>query len=368
MSPMPALNIEARILREMEADLTTELEEMRPRVLRAYERISGERNASVQFFFGVIGGKDNEYTDAIRTQFSSPDDFNARWLQGLRRRVEAAGRYEDAATRIARLMKDKSIRDYTLTFLTRNFYRNLAARTRQKPEDHMWRLWFGDNKMPWGLFIAPAYRNDEWTNDKSEIRRAQYDYWTVGHVLDTGIINPDTNDLMEFDSIKALKQFYQSVLRRNSVSQYEKGLAQRYVQYLMDSDDPESEPFLVPELRYAGLEAEHKHRLDFTILNPHVMSFVGFEISPASTHMSVKATKKKTQRAVNAELKEKWESDMKKRNRYFKQFGITTVTFTDDDLSDLDACFEEMAVYLWDRPEEDMSLDAQIAAIEALDL
>lgn len=366
---MPALTIEAKILREMEADLTDELREKLPRVLRTYERLSGRKNVTVHSLHGVIGGKNNEYTDAIRTQFTSPDDFNARWLQGLRKRAESAVS-ENAAIRIARLMKNRVIRDYTLTFLTRNFYRNLVERTRQKPDDHMWRLWFGDNKMPWGLFIAPAYRDDEWTNDKSEIRRAQYDYWTIGHVLETGIIDPESGELLEFDSIKSIKQFYQSVLKRCSASVYEKGLARRYVQYLRESDDIQGEPFLIPELRYAGIDAKHKHRLDFTILNPHMMSFVGFEISPASTHMAVKGTKKKkkTQTAVNAELKIKWEGEMKKRNRYFKKFGITTVTFTDEDLTDLDDCFEVMADYLAERPEEDMSLDSQIEALEALKL
>ena len=309
---MPATKIEAKLLREMEADLTAELKKKLPRVLRTCERITGRKNVSVHSLHGIIGGKNNEYTDAIRTQFSSPDDFNARWLQGLRRRAERAVLYENAATRIARLMQSKVIRDYTLTFLTRNFYRNLVERTRQKPEDHMWRLWFGDNKMPWGLFIAPVYRNDEWTNDKSEIRRAKYDYWTVGHVLETGIIDPESDELLQFDTIVSIKQFYQSVLRRCSASRYERELAKRYVQYLRDSDDVESEPFLIPELRYAGLQAKHKYRLDFTMLNPHMMTFVGFEISPASTHMSVKGTKKKMQRSVNAELKKKWEKEMKK--------------------------------------------------------
>ncbi len=32
---------------------------------------------------------------------------------------------------------------------------------------------------------------------------------------------------------------------------------------------------------------------------------------------------------------------MRKRNRYFEELGITTVTFTD-----VDACFEEMEAYL----------------------
>ena len=367
---MPATKIEAKLLREMEADLTAELKKKLPRVLRTCERITGRKNVSVHSLHGIIGGKNNEYTDAIRTQFSSPDDFNARWLQGLRRRAERAVLYENAATRIARLMQSKVIRDYNAHIPDSQFLsQHLSNAQDRSPKTTT----CGDcgsaiTRLPWGLFIAPVYRNDEWTNDKSEIRRAKYDYWTVGHVLETGIIDPESDELLQFDTIVSIKQFYQSVLRRCSASRYERELAKRYVQYLRDSDDVESEPFLIPELRYAGLQAKHKYRLDFTMLNPHMMTFVGFEISPASTHMSVKGTKKKMQRSVNAELKKKWEKEMKKRNRYFKDFGITTITFTDDDLADIDECFEEMETYLSERPDEPVSLEYQIEALKSLDL
>ncbi len=98
------------------------------------------------------------------------------------------------------------------------------------------------------------------------------------------------------------------------------------------------------------------------------MSFVGFEISPASTHNSVKKIKGKTQKAVNTELSRKWQKEMRKRNRYFSDFGITTVTFTDADLADMDECFAHVEAILSERPEEELSLDDEIAAIESLDL
>ncbi len=242
---MPRSPIESRILQELEDDLTAELLQMQAATLRKAATTLGRFSMSLQSLHGIIGSKNNVYTDAVRLEFRNPKDFIARWLQGLRHRAEAAARFgnENAATRIARLLKNHTVRQYTLTFLTRNFYRNIVERTRLKPKENLWGLWFGDNTMSWGLLIAPDYRDGEWTNDKSEMRRADYDYWTVGHVLSTGIIDPDSNELVEFDSLRSLTQFYRSVLRRRSASDYEKGLAQRYIEYLRRSDDVEADWF-----------------------------------------------------------------------------------------------------------------------------
>ena len=365
---MPRSPLEARILCELEDDISAEIFERQAATLQQAARILGRSSMSLHSLHGIIGGKNNEYTDAVRLEFRNPRDFIARWLRGLHQRAEAGLRNgnERAAVRIARLMKNQTVQEYTFKFLTRNFYRNVVERTRHKPEENLWSLWFGDNSMSWGLLIAPAFRQGEWTNDKSEMRRATYDYWTVGHVLATGIIDPDSNDLVEFDSLRSFTQFYQSVLRRRSASKYEKEIFRRYVEYLQDSDEVESEPFLIPELRYAGREAEHLHRLDFTILNPHTMSFVGIEISPASSHNAVTKIQTRTQKDVNQELSTNWEREMAKRNHYFRDFGISTITFTDADLVDLDKCFAQIKSYLSKRPDDATSVEEQLAAIGAL--
>lgn len=64
------------------------------------------------------------------------------------------------------------------------------------------------------------------------------------------------------------------------------------------------EPFLIPEFRYAGNKVKHLYRLDYTILNPYVMKMTGFEISPASTHISVHKVENKNQKKINSELSE----------------------------------------------------------------
>ena len=111
-------------------------------------------------------------------------------------------------------------------------------------------------------------------------------------------------------------------------------------------------------MRYDGLINEHIHRLDFTILNSHTMEYVGIEISPTSTHLKVKKLKEEDEKINNA-LKKQWEKEVSKRNDYFKKFGITTITFTDSHLTDIDKCFEEVKQKLSARPIARTTLNEQ---------
>jgi hypothetical protein len=241
----------------------------------------------------------------------------------------------------------------------------LDARTRAKPRDALWKLWFGNNDLVWGLLIAPDHRGGEWTNDVSEIRRAKYQYWTIGHVLETGIIDPEQDEPITFPTLGDLLKFNRSILKRVSKSKYEKAIFEQYEEYLEESDDHDAEPFLIPELRYAGLDAKHRYRLDFSILNPHTMTYTGFELSPHSTHGAVTGAKGKTQKQINQEQAAWWGGEMQKRNEYFEDFGITTITFTDDQLADMGTCFKVMAKYLRARKDQPV-LSREVARLKAL--
>lgn len=351
---------EVQRLQELDEKLTTELNQMLPEVLHKFSKEKG-RECSIHSLHGTIGGKNNIFVDSIHTQFSDPNDFKAKWLEGF---IDQYG--GTSYSPLKNLLKDKTFRNYTLTFLERNFYRNILARTRVKPNQSLWSIWFGSGKFVWGLIIAPTKRGEIWTNDVSEVRRANYHYWTVGHVLATGLIDPENNEHYKFNSLEDLLSFYRNILKRISNSQYEKQIFDLYVEYLNNSADPFSEPFLIPELRYAGLQNNHEYRLDFTILNPHTMEMIGFELSPNSTHMAVTKIKEKKQFEVNAELSEKWEKEMEKRNSYFNSFGITTITFTDANLADISECFEQMKKYLSKRNSKKTSVEEQISKIEQL--
>lgn len=194
----------------------------------------------------------------------------------------------------------------------------------------------------------------------SEIRRANYSYWTIGHILNTGFIDPTSPHPHKFSDIESLMGFYRSILKRVSNSQYEQDIFDRYLDYLQRSQNVYEEPLLIPELRYAGLENKHQYRLDFIILNPHSTKYVGYEISPHSTHMAISGITQKTQTILNKELSLKWNKEMIKRNEYFSSFGITTITFTDEQLSNIDECFRLIERVLSERTTEKLNLNIEM--------
>ena len=277
------------MLQQQEERLSNRLDALRDKALERASQILGERQ-NIHKLHGRIGGRNTVLVDSLRLQFSDPYDFLAQWLNGLMNKVEDIETkqkakynghiYPNTSTHeLVKLVKDPILRDYTFNFLIRNFYREFVARTRAKPAEILWSLWFGDNRLIWGLAIAPAYRDNGWTNDKSEIRRADYSYWTIGHVIKTGLIDPSSSQPLTWSSPEQFIDFYRSVLKRLSNITYEQGIADRYIQNLEQSTNMYDEPILIPELRYAELSHEHKYRLDFAILNTNLMKSNVFELS-----------------------------------------------------------------------------------------
>lgn len=363
------IEADTQFLDEQETAHTEYLEKLRNEALARFSQINGP--SSLHQFHAHIGRNNNTFVDAVRTQFGSPQEFIARWLDGLREHLIAYSQRprwprarKNTEQILVEVFRDPILKDYTYRFLERNFYRNFHARIRAKPDEILWQLWFGSGQLVWGLIISPALRLGAWTNDKSQMRRESYEYWTIGHVLETGLIDPEQADPIRFFSINEFFAFYRSVLTRVSNSVYEKGIAAKYVDYVMQSTDPAGEPLLIPELRYAGKEREHQYRLDYTVLNPYSMSMTGFEISPASTHMAISGIRSKTQVELNDGLSKQWNKEMDKRNSYFKTYGISTETFTDDALKDLEACFERIRIALRERPERRVTIDNAESALE----
>tara|TARA_B100000123_G_scaffold14910_1_gene11003 strand:- start:302 stop:1255 length:954 start_codon:yes stop_codon:yes gene_type:complete len=299
-------------------------------------------------------------------EFRSPEDFISRWIIGLADRIqERQGkgqeqRYSSERKRtediLPEMLQDSLLKDYIFLFLERNFYRNFKERVRSKPDESLWQVWFGSEPLVWGLLISPTRRFGEWTNDKSMMRRESYSYWTIGHVLQAGLIVPTRELPVPFHSAEEFFTFYETVLARLSVSKYEQEISARYLDYVRAAACPEELPLLIPELRYAGKEAKHRYRLDFSVLNPYSMKMIGFEISPASSHISVSKIAEKTQKKVNEGLAVSWGKETAKRNEYFEKFGIITYTFSDNDLADIDRCWGKIVEALSERPSDHVTV------------
>lgn len=186
---MDVSSIDKKFLAKQENLLTAHLNNILPVVKEKVESITRE-DFSLLSFHAQIGSKNNLYIDGVRIKFIDSEDFIAQWLCGLVKNVErqidegtfGKGRYKGADYYLIQYLKDFSIREYVFTFLTRNFYRNFKERVRNKPNENLWSLWFGNGNLVWGLVIEPVLRDGCWTNDKNEMRRASYNYWTIGHI------------------------------------------------------------------------------------------------------------------------------------------------------------------------------------------
>lgn len=353
--------------------LTEVLKKDQEEVLKIYSNLrvrEGKADScSLQSLHSTIGGKNNIFVDSIRTEFVNPNDFIAQWLKGL---CDAYGekvfdgpngKYQYI---ILEMMKYPICQKYINTFLERNFYRNLKERKRYKPNENLWEVWFGSNPLFWGIMISPAYRQEKWTNDVSEIRRAKYEYWTIGHILSTGIVSPGNPQPYTFADLQAFVNFYEQIVMRISRSDYEKQIMAKYFEFLKRHENVTEVPLLIPEFRFSKEDQAHKYRLDFTILNPYTQKLIGFEISPQSTHMSVSGITSKTQKQMNEDIKLQWEKEMAKRNEFYKQYGITTITFTDGMLRDIDICFDKVKEYLEQRGAKKVNFEEQVQRMQSI--
>lgn len=354
-------------------DLDEKLKNMQNKVLAKYielRRFEGENQKNtIQSLHNTIGSKNNDFAECTRMQFSCPEDFISQWLQGL------CIKYGDKINKgphgeyryiILEMLKYPVCKEYIEIFLERNFYRNLNERKVYKPSEELWEVWFGSNKLFWGIMLSPTYRNGRWTNDVSEIRRAKYKYWTIGHILSTGIVQQSSPQRKVFSDLQEFVEFYKNELMSQSLSKYEKAIMERYVDFLEKHENVEEVPLLIPEFRYDGVKREHKYRFDFIILNSHTKHLIGFEISPQYTHMRIEKIQSKTVRQANKELEEKWEKEMQKRNDYFERYGITTITFADNELKNIDGCFNTVKKYLEERDMKNISYEEQWRYIQEL--
>jgi len=326
------------------AALTEQIDELKDEVLT----ITGFENE--HSLNATYGGKYAEYIEIKNEVIDTAEQFIALYFQGFLRTLEGleifaktGNRYYDAFYRVK---SSKKVQDWLRLFLTRTFLRNYDALSKTRPRVEEAEIWIGQNNASYGILVTPRFKNDGWENDKSEIRHFEPKYWTIGHIMEIGFVIPDEDDKIEFEEIEDYLSFFRNTLVRNSGSLHERAIAKRYCQFVRDSEQPLHVPLLIPELRYGGKAAKHEHRLDFAIINPHTLAKVGFELSPWSSHGAIVGTKGKSQKEINDEAKANFEREMKKLKAYFRKLGIPVLVFTDADLVEHDALFEEIAKYL----------------------
>ncbi|MDC7225221.1 MAG: hypothetical protein PQJ61_00490 [Spirochaetales bacterium] len=325
-------------------EITIEIKKLLPEVIRL---TSAKNEHSLN---GKYGGKYSAYIDIKNEIILSPEQFISLYFNGFHRKLEDLGiyatygnAYYDAYSKVK---KYPVVLEWLKLFLRRTYLRNYEALSKQRPTVEESVMWIGQENASYGILITPRFKRGQWENDKSEIRHFKPNYWTIGHILETGLVIPFIDDKRNFNDVNDYLSFFKNTIVRNSGSIHEMEIASRYCDFVKSSDDPQSIPLLIPEFRFDGIEKKHIYRLDFTIVDGYSMSKVGFELSPWSTHGALKKVNEKTQKQVNEEALLNFEKEMTKLKSYFRKYDITVLVYTDSDLKNYDKIFDEIKQYL----------------------
>lgn len=295
-----------------------------------------------------IGGKAADFIDLFHEVIYSPDQYVSLYMKGFKSAKSPPGSFfENAHDRnFAIFQQSKAAQEYFVLFLKRSYLKHFDELSRVRPHLSESEVWIGQNNADYGLLITPRFVNKKWENDRSEIRHFRKLYWTIGHVLESGLVIQDDPDKVNFETVEAYLTFFKNTLVRASGSRYEKAIAQNYIEFVRASDEPERVPLLIPEYRYDGPNAQHRYRLDFCIIDPFTMRKVGYELSPWSTHGYLTKIKGLTQKKINEMAKDNFEKEMSKHRAFFKKHDIFVLIYTDTQLANTGIIFEDMKRYL----------------------
>jgi hypothetical protein len=295
-----------------------------------------------------IGSKSDEYIKLRDDVIKSPVEFKSKWLAGLKKVVAAskATGFDQRHLRMHELISGEypNFQKYVSLFLEGSFLKHYEEHYKIKPKIDETEYWFGNNADEFGLLVTPRFANGRWENDKSEIRHFKHPYWTLSHLMETGLCYMDERKTRSFSMLIDYLQFFRDLVRRTN-SKYQLAVADEYIKYVNNHQEPLSVPVLIPELRYDPLKKKHQHRLDFLVVNPWSLEKYGFEFSPWSTHGQLKGAKR-SMSEYNKEAKENFEAEMRKHKRYWRKFGVSYIIYTDEDLADIDEVWNEIKRHL----------------------
>lgn len=285
----------------------------------------------------TIGSKHDSFFDLKHDVVESHDAFIQHWLQGFKE----AARHQGSCREMMRfLRRSNAFKEYLLLFLKRSYLKHYDELAKLRPYVTDAIIWIGQENANYGLAVTPRFAGGQWENDKSEIRAFRHGYWTIGHIMETGLMIPGKNRRFEFGDVDQYLLFFTDTLVRNSGSPHEYGIAELYADFVRAHPDPLSVPLLIPEYRYGGLATHHKYRLDFLVINPFTMDRIGFELSPWSTHGYLRKIGGLTQAKVNEMAKDNFETEMEKHRNFFKKRNIFVLIYTDKALRDKRSLFD----------------------------
>jgi len=329
-------------------DMTVQLNRMLPGVL-SETGIRSEHSLN-----GIYGGKFAEYIDIKNVVIHSPVHFISLYFKGFESKLQEVPPLSAHIRNYELLKKSPQLRNYLILFLRRTYFRLYEELSKKRPrvEDAM--ISIGQNRANYEILITPRFnkRTGQWENDKSEIRHFPFLYWSIGHIIETGLLIPGKEKKINFSTPKQYLDFFRDVIVRNSGSEYEYRLAEMYCEYVLSVLEPKQVPLLIPEFRFEGSAVKHKYRLDFTIIDPYELTKMGFELSPWSSHSYLSKIGDLTQAEINKMALDNFEKEMGKHKDFFRKHGIFVRIYTDSNLKSLSQVFNDMKELLEPKTRE----------------
>jgi hypothetical protein len=318
-------------------EMQAELRGLLPRVLQE------TKFASETTLNATIGHKTDRVIDLKNQVINSPEQYVELWTEGFQKKLNDGD--TPFVSFFEKVKRSPALQEYLDTFLRRSYLKHYDELYKTRPKVEEAELWIGQNNADYGLLVSPRFARGQWENDKSEIRHFRHRYFTIGHVVATGLVIPDKKEIMPFADVEAYLKFFEHVLVRQTASPHQKAIAALYCDFVRQSSDQESIPLLIPELRYDGRVPKHQYRLDFCVIDPNTMDKIGFELSPWSTHGKLTTTGKSSAQ-INEEAKANRQKEMEKQKDFFRRHGIYVLIYTDADLAKPEAIFSDIQTYL----------------------
>ena len=337
---------------ETDKDYTEAMSKIRNQVIIEYKKYRKEIKTDDELIKGLeakVANKNESFAKIKEKRFNAASEFRDEWFRGL----EKSNNEE-----LKEIACNEVLRRYIVLFLERMFIRNPEQYMKIKIAQNDRELFLGNNDNVIGIFITPKKEpltNDLWKSYVLKGLKVKYMYLTLGQLVDEGYLvgtveNWRTNAIhIEVNTIEDVEKFYENF--KQSGSPFEKQFIEKYISYIKEEREWEKVPMLLPEVRWGKDEKYHKYRTDYLIVNYYTGERLAIELSPSSTHL------------CREDIKEDWKNENDKRNSYFFDYKVPTVTYTDRYLENIDECFNTIA-YMFERPAKEEAYEDVIKRLE----
>ena len=344
------------------AEIKKQRRKLQPQVFRELSLIRNGKYSDEGSLNAFIGSKAGDYIELHDEIILTPLEYKSKWLSGLKSCcIDEESHHNEMYGLITG--EYPSFKKYLSLFLESSFLKHYEEHYKSKPKLDESEYWFGLNYDDYGLLVTPRYTAGQWENDNSEIRHFKKPYWTIGHIMETGLCFMNEERIQNFSNVTDYLNFFRNLVRRTK-SKYQLDIADRYINYVENSNDKMSVPLLIPELRYDPKKSKHEHRLDYFIVNPWTLEKYGFEFSPWSSHGRLEGAGR-IMADYDRDSQKNFEKEMRKQKKYWRKYGVSYVIYTDEDLQCMDDIWSEIKSLL-EEPREAEQLE--FALLEEIEL